>query len=44
VGGSVALWGDGRTEVIVELRCSESGSYRQGQQTDLQIKSHCINC
>jgi hypothetical protein len=25
VGCSVALWGDGRTEVIVELRCSESG-------------------
>jgi len=25
VGGSVALWGDGWTEVISELRCSQSG-------------------
>jgi hypothetical protein len=24
VGGSLALWGDGRTGVIGELRCSES--------------------
>ena len=44
VGGSVALWGDGRTEVIVELWRSESGCYRQGQQTDLQMRSYCINC
>ena len=44
VGGSVAFRGEGRTEVIVELRCSESGCYRQGQQTDLQMRSYCINC
>jgi len=43
VGGSMALWGDERTEVIVELRYSESGCYRQGQQTDLQMRSYCIN-
>jgi len=44
VGGSVAPRVDGRTEVIVELQCSESGSYRQDQQTDLQMRSYCINC
>jgi hypothetical protein len=43
VGCSVALWGDERTEVIVKLRCSESSCYRQGQQTDLQMRSYCIN-